>query len=249
MQNLSKTKKENTKTKVADHSIEFNLQFDCFQWTWKNFPEYRKQLFHVPNGGQRNKIEAGRLKMSGTIKGIPDLIFVHFGNTYFFELKTDKGSISPEQKIIHSILKQNGFRVYLIRSFEQFVNIYTFLIMETLEDTQQRFEKMEQIYNLEIFKLPKDLILYQFKIWEYLYSLPLDEIVNIDDICQKENQQKFIDCLKRFLIFEFDIASGFSLEFNSEFTKFRKLETHSAYLQRKADRRKLLFGRFYENKD
>jgi hypothetical protein len=121
--------------------------------------------------------------------------------------------------------------------------------METLEDVQQRFEKMEKIYNLDIFKLEKDLILYQFKIWEYLYSLPLDQVVNIDEICIKENQQKFIDCIKRFMIFEFDLADGFSLEFDSEFTKFRKLETHSAYLQRRSDRRKMLFGRFYENKD
>lgn len=230
----------------ADVLIEFNLQRDCFQWTHKMFPEYRKQLFHVPNGGKRSAIEASRLKQTGTIAGIPDLVFVVQSKTFFFELKTTTGKASENQKQIHAILSRNGFRVFMIKSFEQFSQIFLFLVMEEI---QKKFTRLEEVYNLDILGMSKSDFEYQCKVWKYIYQMELEQITIIDQICEPSNKTKFIDCVKRFIIFEMDKADGFHVDFNSDYSKFRKYETHEAYTKRKKETREMLFGRFYDKKD
>jgi hypothetical protein len=238
----SKSKKSETPGSVV--SIEFNLQHDCFQWTHKHLPEYRKQLFHVPNGGKRSRIEASRLKQSGTIAGIPDLIFCIQSQTFFFELKTTAGTLSSDQKLIHAKFKQNGFFVFVIRSVEQYKQIFLFIIMEKI---LEKFNRLEHVYDLEIYGMSKELFLYQCKVWKYIYEMELEQITIIDQICDPANREKFIDCVKRFIIFEMDKADGFHIDFNSEYSKFRKYETHDAYTKRKKETREMLFGRWYNN--
>lgn len=42
-------------------------------WSWSNcIPILREHLFHIPNGGKRNKIEAGRMKAMGVRAGVSD---------------------------------------------------------------------------------------------------------------------------------------------------------------------------------
>ena len=41
-------------------------------WMEKQHPEL-KLLFHIPNGGSRNKAEAANLKAQGVKPGVPDL--------------------------------------------------------------------------------------------------------------------------------------------------------------------------------
>jgi len=244
MENISTNKFKNAKTPDLAVTIEFNLQNDCFQWTHKKFPEYRKQLFHVPNGGKRSRIEASRLKQSGTIAGIPDLIFCIQSQTFFFELKTTAGKTSPDQKLIHAKFKQNGFFVFVIRSVEQFKQIFYFIIMEQI---LEKFNRLEHVYDLEIYGISKELFLYQNKVWKYIYDMEFDQITIIDQICDPSNKDKFIDCVKRFIIFEMDKADGFNIDFNSEYTKFRKFESIDAYNKRKKETREMLFGRWYKN--
>jgi hypothetical protein len=77
---------------------EIQLQSKCFQWTWNQYPETRRCFFHVPNGGSRNKIEAGQLKASGVVAGVPDMLLVWKGSVYAFEFKTETGVLSDAQK-------------------------------------------------------------------------------------------------------------------------------------------------------
>ena len=84
-----------------EYQSEDEFQQALFQWHWSNFPDQRRLLFHVPNGGTRNKIEAMRLKAKGVVPGVPDLGFFWKGRTYWFELKTQKGTLSPAQKKLH----------------------------------------------------------------------------------------------------------------------------------------------------
>lgn len=58
--------------------------------------------FHVPNGGQRSRIEASILKGLGVEPGIPDVFVLQPGPPGFckvttLELKSPSGRISPEQ--------------------------------------------------------------------------------------------------------------------------------------------------------
>jgi hypothetical protein len=65
-------------------------------------------VFHVPNGGQRVKAEAGRLKAMGTRAGIPDLVVLIDGRAYGLELKTARGRQNPAQKTMAETWRRAG---------------------------------------------------------------------------------------------------------------------------------------------
>jgi hypothetical protein len=100
---------------------ELQLQTECYKWAVNNHQELRfGNLFHVPNGGTRNKIEAGQLKASGVVPGIPDLILLNRGKCYGIEMKTSTGTLSDKQIKVHESWKQQGIEVFVIRTFEEF---------------------------------------------------------------------------------------------------------------------------------
>ncbi|MFT4061092.1 MAG: VRR-NUC domain-containing protein [Edaphocola sp.] len=103
---------------------EIQMQAECFKWAWNEHPETRRLLFHVPNGGQRNKIEAGQLKASGVVAGIPDMIFVWKGKVYAFEFKAEKGRVSETQKAVHDAWRHAGVLVWVVWSVDIFKSLF-----------------------------------------------------------------------------------------------------------------------------
>lgn len=84
------------------------------------FNELPHVIFSVPNGGWRTKSESMKLKATGVIAGVSDLIIIQPNRIIFIELKTDKGVQSNEQKAFEQKVKLLGFEYFLIRSFEEF---------------------------------------------------------------------------------------------------------------------------------
>ena len=85
------------------------------------YPEL-KLLYHIPNGGRRNKLEAARLKRAGVKKGVPDLCLpVARGKFYgmYIELKYGKGKTSKEQKEWIADLTEQGYRAVVCNGFEE----------------------------------------------------------------------------------------------------------------------------------
>lgn len=73
----------------------------------------------LPNGGFRTKAEAGILKRTGTLAGMPDLVVaLPDGRTCWLEVKTDAGRVSPAQAEMHYRLTSLGHSVFLVRSIE-----------------------------------------------------------------------------------------------------------------------------------
>lgn len=70
-------------------------------------------MFHIPNGGSRNKIEAARLKMQGVKAGVPDLFLPVARGCYhglFVELKKREGGrVSKEQRCWIESLEKEGY--------------------------------------------------------------------------------------------------------------------------------------------
>ena len=62
----------------------------------------------VPNGGKRSKVEAARLKAEGVRAGVPDVHFIFRGVFHVLEIKTNKGRVSPEQKLMMECMKAAG---------------------------------------------------------------------------------------------------------------------------------------------
>ena len=107
---------------------EDQLQAKIFQWTWNNYPQTRRLFFHIPNGGARNKIEAIKFKAIGVLPGVPDMLLIWKNTPYFFELKSLTGKVSNDQKKVHQVLLDNNIQVYVIRTEEQFQEIFKNII-------------------------------------------------------------------------------------------------------------------------
>lgn len=68
-------------------------------WMEARHPEL-KLLYHCPNGGSRNRIEAANLKRQGVKAGVPDLHLPVPKGVYaglFIEMKYDKGRLQESQ--------------------------------------------------------------------------------------------------------------------------------------------------------
>ena len=76
------------------------------------YPELQL-LFHIPNGGSRNRLEAINLKKQGVKAGVPDLFLpVARGGKHglFIELKYGKNKTSENQDKWLSELERQGYK-------------------------------------------------------------------------------------------------------------------------------------------
>lgn len=71
-------------------------------------------IFHVPNGGYRNKFEAANLKRQGVKAGVPDIFLPVPNKKYhglFIEMKWGKNTCSHNQKEWILKLSEQGYKV------------------------------------------------------------------------------------------------------------------------------------------
>lgn len=116
----------------------------CRWWgmACKNFDVPEVLLFKIANDGKRTPI-GGRLdKLAGLRRGAPDLCLAvarprykhekvekYFermeANSLYLELKTETGRVSAEQQTFHQHLRAAGYKVEIVRSFDQAVEVIT----------------------------------------------------------------------------------------------------------------------------
>lgn len=104
---------------------ESEEQQALFRWAELNQGRYPQLalLYHVPNGGQRNKVTAARLKAEGVKSGVPDICLPHASRTYhglYIELKrVRRGSVSPEQSAWIKALNAAGYRAVVCKGWAE----------------------------------------------------------------------------------------------------------------------------------
>lgn len=105
---------------ISQEGIE---QIHLMKWTdymSGKYPEIRL-LFHVPNGGSRNKIEAANLKKQGVKAGVPDLFLPVARDGYFglfIEMKFGKNRTTAQQKEWIKELRDQGYRCEVCYGWE-----------------------------------------------------------------------------------------------------------------------------------
>ena len=99
---------------------ESKIQIELVRYIRYLYP--KSILFAVPNGGQRSIITAAYLKREGVLAGVSDLIWINEGKTYFFEVKTDKGTQSVYQKEFQAAIEKQHLRYAILRSTKDFDN-------------------------------------------------------------------------------------------------------------------------------
>lgn len=94
--------------------------FRWAEWAGHTYPELRL-LFHVPNGGTRNRAEAAHLKRQGVKPGVPDLCLpVARGGFHglYIELKAERGRASAAQREWLADLRSQGYRAEICVGWE-----------------------------------------------------------------------------------------------------------------------------------
>lgn len=80
-------------------------------------------LYHIPNGGSRNIIEAHNLKMQGVKRGVPDICLpvpAHHYTGLYIELKRRNGGVvSREQREWLAALNRVGNKAVVCNGWEQ----------------------------------------------------------------------------------------------------------------------------------
>lgn len=78
---------------------------------------------HVPNAiairGKDAAKATARAKREGMVPGFPDLICIHGGKTWLFEVKAPGGALSKSQKALHPLIEAQGVPVHVVKGVDQ----------------------------------------------------------------------------------------------------------------------------------
>ena len=84
------------------------------------------RIFHIPNGGSRNKIEAINLKRQGVSPGVPDLCFPIPNEKYhglFVEMKYGKNKPTQNQKEWIKYLNSVGYLAVVCYGHQEAIKV------------------------------------------------------------------------------------------------------------------------------
>jgi len=103
---------------------ESDLQIQCVKWFRYQYPQYRLNLFSVPNGGHRRIETAIWMQREGQVSGVSDLILMvpnmnH--SAFFIEMKIKPNKQSTAQKEFQrAVEKFPHYKYEIIYEFDQF---------------------------------------------------------------------------------------------------------------------------------
>lgn len=63
---------------------------------------------------------------------------------------------------------------------------------------------------------------YTGQVVSYIEQIPVGSVIEIDRIVKKENKERFIEILKALIDLSVGWDAGWQLDFNDDYTKFRK---------------------------
>lgn len=104
--------------------IESIIQQNCVKWFRLQYPKLALNLFAVPNGGARRRVEAAIMKAEGVTRGVADLLLLFPMKHYHglcIEMKTEKGKQQPSQKTWQRAVEDAGYKYVICRSFDDFM--------------------------------------------------------------------------------------------------------------------------------
>lgn len=105
-------------------SPEEKLQAACVEWFRYQFPALKRLLFAVPNGGLRSKAVAGKLKATGVVPGVADMILLVSNSEYnslCIEMKNgNKGVWQDTQQQWAKDAEHYGNKYVLCKTFDEF---------------------------------------------------------------------------------------------------------------------------------
>ncbi len=107
---------------------ESDEQQALFQWAGLNSAAHPELdlLYHIPNGGKRDRREASRLKLEGVKAGVPDLCLPVARGGYhglYIELKAGKNTATPLQRQWITALIRQGYVAAVCNGWEKVAQV------------------------------------------------------------------------------------------------------------------------------
>ncbi len=123
---------KNSEIRPRDRNAEARIQAAIVEWIRTVASDLI--VFHPPNGGLRGKAEAARLKWTGALAGVPDLVVIgRDGRTWLMEVKTPDGYLSAEQRVIRDRCTALRIPFAVVRSIADARQAFAVWGIETLE--------------------------------------------------------------------------------------------------------------------
>ena len=91
------------------------------------------EIFAIPNGGKRNKIEAANLKRQGVKAGVPDLCVPVARRGYhglFIEMKYGKNKTTPSQDDWLNKLNREGYLAKVCNGYSEAIELLKYYFSE-----------------------------------------------------------------------------------------------------------------------
>lgn len=110
---------------VSDESGHQEAIIEWCSWNIQQYPEL-DLLYHVPNGGKRDKATAIALKRQGVKAGVPDLVLPVARCGYhglYIELKAPGGSVQKSQREYIKRLRQQGYLAVICYGWQESVQL------------------------------------------------------------------------------------------------------------------------------
>ena len=177
--------------------LEDKIQSECWQWHWINYPNKRRTLFAVPNGGRRDPIEVARMKAAGLLPGVSDLVLLDRGTVHLIEMKRqDKGRQSDDQKKFQIAAEAEGLDYYLIDNVEDFKKTIKNIYAKPANQLYRLKHEKAIINKITLFSMlrqpsDKDALIVEIKALAALYNIPYCKLPRVGTY-----QNLFIDFLK-----------------------------------------------------
>lgn len=102
---------------------ESRIQQNCVTWFRLCYPALAPNLFAVPNGGARRRIEGAIMKAEGVVAGVSDLLLLYPSQGFHalcIEMKSAKGVQRDTQKAWQQAVEKWGYKYIVCRSFDEF---------------------------------------------------------------------------------------------------------------------------------
>ena len=116
------------------------------EWNKNRYPELR-WLYHVPNGGSRNKAEAAKLKAMGVKSGVSDLCLPYAKGVYiglYIEMKYDKGRVQDTQVEFLRDMAASGHYVAICYTAADAIDVIERYL--ALGDTMEMLEDNDSVW-------------------------------------------------------------------------------------------------------
>lgn len=104
---------------ISEHTI----QTQCVAWFAHQYPKLRGLLFAIPNGGQRGKAQAGKLRAEGVQRGVADLFLSvpsMWAHGLYIEMKNATGRQTADQAAFQKQVESKGYMYRICRTLEEF---------------------------------------------------------------------------------------------------------------------------------